>query len=225
MLTRSSAGVLAAAGAITATTAAVRTDAVPLRLLAASPQAVADGRVWLLATSALVADRPAVASVLGFVLVGLATQRLCGGRTAWIAAASGHVVSAAVVYLALAFVRALDPTAFERVLALPDFGTSAIVAAWLGAIAYRLWTRRARAAAVALCLAAGAIGWLCKGSLTVLATEHVVALALGVAVVRAAGREREAGSRAASAERLASRSSAHLRRWSRACSQPSSVDR
>jgi hypothetical protein len=180
---RGTASILAATGLVSVVTAVTRIWQLPIRELAATPQSVADGRLWLLATSALLADRPAYASILGLLVVGVATVWLCGARVVWIAAATGHVLSAAIVYLAIGLVRFADPDAYESVLHLPDYGTSAIIAAWIGAIACVLWRRRRRTAAVALCIVSALLGWYFKGALTVLDTEHAVALAFGVAAV------------------------------------------
>ncbi len=181
---RGAASVLLATGLITVSTAATRISQVPLRALAATPQSVADGRVWLLATSALVADRPAFASILGFLAVGVVTVLLCGTRVVWVAAAAGHIFSAAIVYVGIGLVRLADPRAFESAVGLRDFGTSAIVAAWIGAIAYSLWRRGKRVPAVALCVVSALLGWYCKGTLTVLDWEHLFALGFGAAALR-----------------------------------------
>jgi hypothetical protein len=183
-VSRGSVSIFVATGVISAVTAATRLGQLPARSLAATPAALADGRVWLLVTSAIVADRPAAASILGFLAVGLAAVALCGARVTWLAAAAGHILSALTIYVGLGIVRAFDASAYERVLHLPDFGTSAIIAAWLGAVAYTLWQRRARAVAVLLVTVSALIGWYCKGALTVLDTEHAVALAVGVAAMR-----------------------------------------
>jgi hypothetical protein len=168
---------------ISAATALQRTGHISAATLAPSPQSFAAGRVWLVATSVLVADRPAVASIAGFLVVGLAALALVGPKVLWFAAALGHVGSAVAMYCAIAVVRALDPHAFAAVVSLVDFGTSAVVAAWLGAIAYRLWSRDPRLS-VFLCTAAILGGWLLHPQLTALDTEHLVAAAAGVAVAR-----------------------------------------
>lgn len=155
-----------------------------MRDLAASPAAFGEGRVWLLATSAFLADRPAAASILGLLVVGLAAVRLCGIRVTWLAAATGHVVSALVVYAVVELARLAAPAAFASVVNVPDYGTSAVIAAWIGAIACLLWRRGRRGFAVALVVASALVGWYCEGTLTFLDTEHAVALALGVAAVR-----------------------------------------
>jgi hypothetical protein len=169
---------------ISAVTVLSRLDVLPVRSLASTPGSLVDGRFWLLASSALVADRPAFASIAGFLVVGLAAVALCGARAAWLAAVFGHICSAAIVYTAIDFARSVDPSAFENVVRYPDYGTSAIIAAWIGAVAYRLWSRGMRRGAVALPILAGLVGWLFKGTLTVLDLEHAFALACGIAVMR-----------------------------------------
>jgi hypothetical protein len=110
---RGAASVLLATGLISVTTAATRVSQVPLRALAATPQSLAEGRIWLLATSALIADRPAFASIAGFLAVGVVAVWLCGSRVVWVAAATGHIFSAAIVYVGIGLVRLAEPGAFE----------------------------------------------------------------------------------------------------------------
>jgi hypothetical protein len=181
-------------------TALSRLELLPVRSLASTPESFADGRVWLLASSALVADRPALASIAGFVVVGLAAVALCGGRAVWVAAALGHVCSAAIVYAAIDLARSVDPSAFEGILNYPDYGTSAIIAAWIGAIAYQLWSRGMRTGAVALPVVAGLAGWLFKGTLTVLDLEHGFALACGIVAMRPLGARSLSESRVAATQ-------------------------
>lgn len=178
---RNAAALAGMTGAISVVTVVNRLGAIDVRTLAASPQQLADGRVWLLLTSAVLADKPAVASILGFLVVGLAALALCGGRVLWISALLGHVGAAVVVYLGIGLIRDVHHGAYQGAVTYPDYGTSAMIAAWVGAVAYTAWVRRRRAPALALVAAAAAIGWLCKGSLTVLDTEHAFALVFGAA--------------------------------------------
>jgi hypothetical protein len=175
---------VATAGISTAT-ALQRTGHVSAATLAPSLQSFWSGRVWLVATSALVADRPAVPSIAGFVVVGLAALAVARPRVVWLSAALGHVGSALAVYGGIELVRATDPNAFASVLATVDYGTSAVIAAWLGAIAYRLWSRDPRLS-IGLCVAATLVGWALHASLTVLDSEHLVAFGIGLAVARLA---------------------------------------
>ncbi len=127
------ASVPGAAAVVALVTVLTRLGVVPLRDLAASPPAVAGGREWLLATSALVADRPALASIAGLLVVGLTALALAGPRVLWVAAAAGHLVSTVVVYGVL-------DAAGVTVTRL-DYGTSAVIASWIGVIACLLWVR------------------------------------------------------------------------------------
>lgn len=176
---------LVTTGAISGVTLATRLRGVSVGSLAATPRAIGQGRVWLLASSALVADRPALPSLAGFLLVGLVTQAVCGRSVVWLAAAAGHIGSAVAVYLAIGLTRLVAPTAFEHVLSLRDYGTSAIIAAWIGALSYRWWTRGGalgdRGGVVCLCTISGVVGWLLHPDLTPLDSEHAVALCLGAA--------------------------------------------
>jgi hypothetical protein len=169
-----------ATGAVTVVTVLNRFGPVPLRDVAASERAVGEGRVWLLLSSAFVADRPAVASIAGLAIVGLAALAFCGVRLLWAAAAIGHVGGTVTVYAALALARAADLSFATRVVARADYGTSAIIAAWIGVIAYSVWRRGSGAAALSLCVLAGIVGWLFRPDLDVLDTEHVVALGVGI---------------------------------------------
>jgi hypothetical protein len=181
---RAAGALLGTTGAISVLTAINRLDMLPTRMLASSPSSVESGRIWLLCTSAFLADRPALASLAGFAVVGLAVAGLCGVRVLWLAAVTGHVGSAGLVYATIFLVRAVDPTAFHAVFAYLDYGTSAVIAAWIGALACWLWQRDARLAAVALCVGSGLIGYLLNKNLTALDTEHVLALAFGVLAMR-----------------------------------------
>ncbi len=164
----------AATGIVSGVTVAQRLGAVSLGPFASTPRAIGDGRVWLLATSALVADRPAVPSILGLALVGFAALALAGPRVLWTAAAAGHVLATLAVY------GVLHELAYS--VSEPDYGTSAIIAAWIGVVACTLWRRGRPTAGLALCVVSAVVGWYFRPDLTVLDTEHLVALALGVAV-------------------------------------------
>lgn len=164
----------AVAAAVSIVTILNRVGVVSLRDLASTPQGVADGREWQLLTSAFVADRPAVPSVVGFTIVGLAALVLAGARVLWAAAVAGHLLATVVVYGVL--------NAAEVTVSRPDYGTSAIIAAWIGVIAYCIWKRGAGLAALGLCIVAALVGWLFRPDLDILDTEHAVALAVGISV-------------------------------------------
>ena len=196
--------------AVSAVTVLNRLGAVPLRDLAASEHAVGEGRVWLLVSSAFVADRPAVLSVAGLAVVGLAALAFCGARLLWAAAALGHVGGTLSVYAALALAHAADPSLAGRALGQADYGTSAIIAAWIGVIAWNVWRRGSGVAALGLCILSGLVGWLLRPDLDVLDTEHIVALGVGIALAATFGAASAAGAAAASAADGASSSAPAL---------------
>lgn len=174
-------------------TAAEREHLIPLSVLAASPHTVGQARLWSLLTSALLVQSPLFWSLASFALVGALTLKVCGTRVLWISALAGHVASTLVVYALLVLARTFDPRALEAVMSAPDYGVSAISAAWIGAIASVSWRARNRTLrgkiATALAVVATALfGWTLRGHLNFLDLEHVVAFCIGVAVaVRLSG--------------------------------------
>jgi hypothetical protein len=213
------AGVLSvglATGAVAAVTLLNRFGTLPLRDVASTQHAVDEGRAWLLVTSAFVADRPAVPSVAGLFLVGLAALAFCGVRLLWTAAALGHVGGTVAVYAALALAHAADPSLAAHAVAQADYGTSAVIAAWIGLVALGLWRRGAGKAAVGVCVLSGLVGWLFRPDLGVLDTEHLVALGLGIALAASIG----AGAAASGAGAASSAGRASWRRRSRAAESP-----
>jgi hypothetical protein len=181
--------VLAAVAAVSGVTAANRAGLVGVAALSSSPRTAAEGKVWLLLTSAFIADTPTAASLIAFAGFAIVVLAVCGPRLMWTAGVAGHLGSAALVYAAIAVARAVVPTAFESVLSLSDYGTSAVIAAWLGALAEVAWRRRPalgpRLGIVGFCLFTGLVGWLCRPDLTPLDSEHVVAFGIGVAAASA----------------------------------------
>ena len=183
-MVRGVAAVLGTSGAISVVTAINRLHVLPTSSMASSPASFGSGRLWLLLTSAFLADRPAAASIAGFAVVGIAVCAVCGGRVAWVAAIGGHLGSAALVYGAILLARLAEPAAFQSVFTAPDFGTSAVIAAWIGALAYFLWARGAKLSAVGLCTVSGLVAWFFKSTLTALDVEHVLALGFGALAMR-----------------------------------------
>ena len=169
---------------VSAVTAATRVEVIRLRWLASSPRQVADGRVWLLVSSAFVADRPIVLSIAAFGGFAVVGAIVCGARLLWISAALGHVGSTLAAYAGLGLLRSVDPGAFAADVDLPDFGVSAIIAAWLGAIVVVEWrrhpSRTVRAGLVGFCLLCLLVGLSADPDLTVLDSDHLYAFAIGV---------------------------------------------
>lgn len=176
----------AVAGLVTIGT---RSGTIPLSQLAASPKAVADGRLWLLLTSGVVADRPWLPSLLGFAIVGFAALSVASGRVVVVAALAGHVVATLLVYGFLGISEAVDGGAFASLVERPDIGLSAIIAAWIGVVSQMYWrrrpSRRAHLVNALGCVACALIGFAFRPDVTVLDSEHLVAFALGAAVAAA----------------------------------------
>jgi len=158
--------------------------------LAATPNAIAAGRVWLLLTSGVVADRPWLASLIGFAIVGLAALSVASVRVVVLAALAGQVLATLAVYGFLGLAREVHPGAFHPLLNTPDIGLSAIIAAWIGVVAQTLWcryrSRRSHVLNVLACVGCTLIGFAFRPNLTALDSEHLVAFALGVLIASSA---------------------------------------
>jgi hypothetical protein len=182
--------VLALVTIVGAITAALNLGAVSLKQIVASPQSIGQGKVWLLVTSGLVVERPIAFSMICFAALAALALGVCGSRVFWVAAAVGHICSTLVVYLALAVYRLSEPGAFHGAVASPDYGISAIAAAWLGAVATIAWRQRGntptRKLAIAVsCIAVALFAYTLRGTLNVLDSEHVLAFAIGIGIAGA----------------------------------------
>jgi hypothetical protein len=173
-----------ATGATAGVTVANRLGELSVSTLAASPQTIGDGKVWLVASSGVLADRPAIPSLVGFWVVAVAVLLVCSVRDVAGIAIAGHTLSALGVYGAIGLARLADPHAFASVVHVADYGLSAIIAAWLGAIARVFWGRHrtpAHRSLIALgSIACAGIGLTFRPDLTFLDSEHLLAYAIGV---------------------------------------------
>lgn len=156
--------------------------------LAVSPRRVAEGKLWLLVTSGLIATRPAVLALTSFALLAVTALLVCGPRIFWTATLLGHFGATGMAYLVLALARASDPSDHARLVTRLDFGVSAMQGAWLGAVAAALWLRSAHSVArrieiAAACAAVGLIAYLAKPGLTLLDVDHAFAFIIGVVLV------------------------------------------
>lgn len=172
---------------VTATTFAEHAGAFSAGSLSASPQRIAHGKLWLLVTNAGLVQRPVALSLFAFVVLIFFTPYYCGTRVFVIAAVVGHVGSTLLSYALVGSVHLVDAHAVRDVVAYPDYGVSAIQAAWIGAIAATAWRRhpmiRSRLLVVAGCLAVTAIAVSVRSDLTLLDTDHVFAFAIGAAAL------------------------------------------
>jgi hypothetical protein len=171
-------------------TIANRSHWIGLANLAASPRAIAQGKLWLLLTSGMVADRPWLPSLLGFAIVGFAALSVASVRVVVLAALAGQVVATLLVYGFLGLARVVDGGAFAGLVNTPDIGLSAIIAAWIGVAAQAFWrryrSRRGRVLTALGCIGCGLIGFAFRPDLTALDSEHMVAFALGVLIASSA---------------------------------------
>ncbi|HEX6489887.1 MAG TPA: hypothetical protein VF002_00785 [Gaiellaceae bacterium] len=156
--------------------------------LASSPVKFEQGKVWFLLTSGLIVQHPIAISLLSFVALAVLVLAVCGQRLLWVSAVAGHVGSTVLAYSALATVRVFDPSSFQTLLSRPDYGVSAVGAAWLGAIAAAGWRRRGQTArgriAIGFAVAAVAVfAYMLRGGLTILDSDHVLAFGIGIALV------------------------------------------
>jgi hypothetical protein len=141
-------------------------------------------------TSGLLAERPLGPSIISFAFLAYLTLLVCGWRAFWLAAIFGHVCSTVLVYGVIGVAWSLNPSDLHAVLSSADYGVSAISAAWLGAIAAVGWRARGQTPAgrltiVLSCLAVAVFAYTLHPGLTLFASEHVVAFAVGVAVAAA----------------------------------------
>jgi hypothetical protein len=190
---RSSAAIVAAAvGAVSLVTAATSAGLVSVTALAATPRATADGKIWLLFSSAFVADKPAWVELTAFATFAVLVLFLVGPFVLWSSAILGHVGSTLVLYGFIAVAGLVVPAAFDSVLSFEDYGTSAMIAAWVGVIAAVGWRRwggvGARLGVVAFCAIAASIAWAVHPGASILDGEHVVAFMVGVATAQEAVR-------------------------------------
>jgi hypothetical protein len=172
-----------ATAVVGAGTAANRLAGLPLSSLAATPRAVGDGKLWLLVTSGLLADTPWLPSLVGFAIVLAVALCVLPVRDVVVAAAAGQIVSALIVYGIVGVARLVEPHAFASVIDLPDFGVSAMIAAWIGAVAAVAWARHNHLLVVAGCFACLGVGLAFRPTITFLDSEHIVAFAIGIACV------------------------------------------
>jgi hypothetical protein len=167
-----------------------------VRALAASPDRIREGKLWFLLSSAALVDHPLVLSLVCFVALAALARAVCEPRVFWLSAFFGQVIATLLVYvLVIGSARLVVPGAFDSVVAAPDYGVSAISAAWLGTIATASWRRRDRSRAgkvsIALsCVTVGLFAYSVRPDLTVLSSEHLVAFILGIGVAVPAWRSR-----------------------------------
>jgi hypothetical protein len=163
--------------------------------LAASPAAIASGKLWLLFTSALpVAGRPVLGlggttvSVIEVVGLSLSVAVLVsrhGGAIFWLVAIAGHVGGTLLTYGGVGVLWLVDHDTVSSVVHTLDYGVSAVWLAVLGGLAVSFYGDRRHLLPFAACVAAGLIGaTLFSGFAD---AEHALAFVLGALVVALSG--------------------------------------
>ena len=141
----------------------------------------------MLPASALIVDRPVLIGLAAFAVLAVATIRFCGARTFWLAAATGHAGSTLLVYAIIGSTQLADPDMFTSAAVRPDFGVSAMQAAWVGAITATAWNRagtdhRNRGLVAAGVCAIAGVGWWLHPDPSILTTEHLFAFLIGYGI-------------------------------------------
>jgi hypothetical protein len=207
-------GIVAATAVVGAGTAANRLAALPLSSVAATPRGVGEGRWWLLVTSGLLADTPWLPSLIGFAIVLAVALYVLSVREVATSAVLGQILSALIVYGVIGVARIVDPNAFSSSIDTQDFGGSALIAAWIGAIARVAWMRhpgrRGHLLVAAGCLVCLGVGLAFRPTITFLDGEHVVAFVIGIAAARGSFRLIAAPVRKAAAVATSALGALHL---------------
>jgi hypothetical protein len=159
-------------------------DLVGWQSLAASPAAIAHGRLWLLLTSGLVVEGLPVAQLVVLaVVLAFALARL-GAAHLWAVALAAHVGAALVAYAGVGVLWLIDATLVAP--REPDYGTSVVMAGELGALAARGGRRAALVVGVAS-LAGFGVGLV--DSSTLANAEHVLGFAIGALAIAVLDRD------------------------------------
>jgi enterochelin esterase-like enzyme len=181
-------GVLLAAAYALAVTAVTVThftlDLPSADAITLTPSLFAQGKLWLLATSAFLVSSDSLAGAwlsLGVLAAAIASVRDPGRF--WRAAIAGHVGSTVIVYAGVGMVWAADPHAVAGLVDQSDYGISCVCAGAAGALFAT--TSHHRSQALRLLYPALLVGWLVgvsatSGGLALL--EHPIAFVLGWAV-------------------------------------------
>jgi hypothetical protein len=196
--TRSSQALLALAGAYFAALVAVAllratVGAPHVADVASSPDAIAHGRIWTLATSALIVSGPPALEIPGVAVVAALLIRRHGPATFWRAALAGHIGSAVLAYAIVGIVAASGAHLAHHVLHTPDYGVSCVWGGVIGALGVS-FVRRLRRRGQRLALRIVAASYVTLGLLALvigsplLRAEHILAVLLGAVVMLRATR-------------------------------------
>jgi hypothetical protein len=156
--------------------------------LAANPEAVASGKVWLFVTSAFIVNGPLALELSAAVASSIILIRRHGGLLFWRVAIVSHLGSTLLAYAGVGLLWLSTPDTVGNVVERSDYGISAAWMGVLGALLVSSWRS----------LAAGRGGrwerfllFTCAGAAIIsfsffpllAGIEHVLAFALGVIVL------------------------------------------
>ena len=164
--------------------------------LASDPNRVRAGKVWLLVSNGIFVQRPIILSFVALAVLAYAAMFVCGARISCLAALIGHVGSTLLAYGVYGIVHLSNAHAFSALGSRPDYGVSAVTAAWLGAVAITAWERRGHTlrgglAAATSSVAVGLFAWMLHRHVTVIDSDHLFAFAIGASLAHLTRNARE----------------------------------
>jgi hypothetical protein len=167
--------------------------------LALTPDALAAGRVWLLATSAVIVNGMVVPQLLALIATMVVAVRWLGARFATGVMVAAHVGATLLAYAVLLVATGDADGAHNRTF---DYGTSAVWLGLLGALLPAARRRRGGRFVVAAACSTALVGALFFPLMPAL--EHALAFALGAGLAALRESRRSAGQSARSAASTAS---------------------
>lgn len=158
--------------------------------VALTPSRLEQGRIWLLATSGFVVAGPAIPQILALGSLAACLNHFGGSLLFWRSALAGHILSTLLTYAGVGLLGLTHAGIAAGLLDQPDYGISAAWAGALGAAAAgpfaarsgrgrKPWPSYAAVAAIVV------ISAFSRG---LALPEHVLAFALGAAVMWRSGR-------------------------------------
>jgi hypothetical protein len=153
--------------------------------IALTPAKLAEGKVWLLLTSALLVSGPPLLELSGLVLATGLLVRRAGPAAFWRAAVAGHVGGTLLTYAGIGLLWLTARSAVAGIVRNSDYGVSSV---WLGVIGavFASTLRKARpwsaldGSVLGICSIAALIGASAFPALS--DVEHGLAFVLGAAV-------------------------------------------
>jgi hypothetical protein len=159
------------------------------RELAASPAALASGKIWLVLTSAFIVSGPPLLELGGVALASALLIHRHGPRMFWRAGAVSHIGSTLIAYAGVGVLWLTVRDAVADVVDRPDYGVSG---AWMGVLgalfvssgrSLARGAERSEALILTICLCSALIGFAFFPLLA--GIEHLLAFGLGAGALLA----------------------------------------